>query len=231
METTILIIIYGLIIGVFLFELWLSNLNYNHRNSEIPEEVKDIYDDEKYSKWLKYTMENFRFSMIANIFSTLLFLFLLILKVFPALDELAKGITSNFDLQVILFLGFYYLITFVLGIFFSYYKTFSIEQRFGFNKSTRKTFVFDKIKGVILTFVFGGGLIYLITSLSKIDSFMFYVYVWIGLVVIIFVVLIRLLANAISTLTFSGITISDEVESSAISTIVFASVTKSLCLF
>ena len=73
METVVLVVVYTVVIGSFIFNTWLSILNYGHRNAPIPEEVNDVYDSNKYNTWLQYNMENYRFSMILRTINVILF--------------------------------------------------------------------------------------------------------------------------------------------------------------
>lgn len=183
METTVLIVVYGLIVLSFGFEVWLSLLNYNNKNAPIPEEVNDIYDDKEYKKWLEYNMATFRFGMVIRIINIAVFLGLLIFKFFPAINEKSVLFAPNNDeLQIVIFMGLYFVISFIIGIFTSYYETFVIEATFGFNKKTKKIFITDKIKNLLLTIVFGGGLIYGISALYHNVSSMFFLYTYISLV-------------------------------------------------
>lgn len=188
METFLVILVYVLIIGMFIFGFWLSNLNYKHRNAEIPVEVKDIYDNKEYKNWLKYTMETHKFSQIAGIVNTGIFVLLLALRVLPVFADLAGNISSNFDIQILIFMGLYFIINFIVDIPFSYYSTFSIEERFGFNKTTKKTFIADKFKSLVLTIVFGGALIFLFTTLYNNVGGMFFLYSWASIVGIVLIV-------------------------------------------
>ena len=181
----IVIATYAIIILSFVFDLWLSILNYGHRNAPIPEVVKDIYNKEEYEKWHKYYIANFKFGLIAKSINTFVFVLLLGIGYFTFIDNVASNITSNYELQVVIFLGLYYVITYVIGIFTSYYDSFVIEESFGFNKTTKSTFIKDKIKGLILTIIFGGGLVYGLAALYENVSSMFFLYAFIGLVLII----------------------------------------------
>ncbi len=182
METFIFISIIFLIVASFLFDLWLSVLNYKHRTEPIPKVVSDIYNKEDYSKWLNYTMENYRFGLITSFVSLIIMLVFLFVGAFPYFDEVAVSMSSNIHIQILIFMGIYFLIKYVFGIFFSYYNHFSIEERYGFNKSTKKTFVLDKIKGLILTIIFGGGLVYLLSTLYYEVGSMFYLYAWLSII-------------------------------------------------
>ena len=189
METFIFVLIIFLIVASFLFDLWLSALNYKNRTAVVPEVVSDIYNKEEYSKWLDYSMENHRFGLISSSISLVIMLIFLFFGVFPFFNDVAVSISNNIHVQILLFIGMYYLVKFVIGIFFSYYDHFSIEERFGFNKATKKTFIFDKIKSLILTIIFGGGLVYLLSTLYYEVGSMFYLYAWISIIAIMIFVM------------------------------------------
>jgi len=187
MELTVRIIVFAIIVLFFVFEVWLSNLNYKNRNAEIPEEVKDIYDSEKYEKWLKYTMENHRYGLIEKSANTLIFILLLGLNGFGLIDQIAENITNSF-LQLVIFLGIYQVFTMIISIPFDYYRTFVIEEKYGFNKTTKKTFALDIIKNIVLLATLGGGIV--IGLFAFYDNFgtMFVIYSWLASTVFILIV-------------------------------------------
>ena len=182
METFIFVLIISLILGSFLFDLWLSILNYKHRKQPIPEVVSDIYDKEEYNKWLNYSMENYRLELISSSIGLVIMIVFLFMEVFPFFEKLSVDMSGNIHFQVLIFLGIFYFIKFFVGIFFSYYKNFSIEERYGFNKSTKKTFVIDKLKSIALAIVLGGGLVFLLSTLYSNVGSMFYIYAWLIIV-------------------------------------------------
>lgn len=188
MEMTIRIIAYALIVLMFVFDLWLSMLNYKNKDAKIPEEVNDIYNEDDYKKWLEYNMANHRFSTIMKSINTGVFLVLLLVGFFPAINDIAVKATNNFDFQVLLFLGMYFIVSFVIGLGSSYYDTFVIEEKFGFNKSTKATFVKDKIKSFLLTIVFGGLFVFALTNLYENISSQFFLYGYIFTIVIILII-------------------------------------------
>ncbi len=179
------IFILSLIIVTFIFDSFLSILNYRNKDAKIPEEVKDVYDEDEYQKWHQYNMENFRLSMISKLVNLVVIICFLLFEVFPIFFKLASNLSSSIYLQTLIFLGIYGLIDFIIGIFFSYYRQFSIEERYGFNKSTIKTFIGDKIKAIILTIILGGGLITLLLSLYKNTGDTFYLFAWLAIIAII----------------------------------------------
>jgi len=187
-EIWIKVIVFGIIILSFGFDTWLSVLNYRNRNAPIPEEVSDVYDKKEYDKWLEYNMESYRFSTIMSIVNTVIFIIFLAFGVFVLFNDWAVSIVDNPQLQILIFLLFYFLFSFIVGIFPSYYRNFKIEEKYGFNKMTMKTFIVDKIKNLILTLIFGGGLVYLLITIYDNAGKMFIVYAWLALMVILLIV-------------------------------------------
>lgn len=179
MELTIKIIVFTIITVFFAFEVWLSILNYKNRNAEIPEEVKDIYDTEKYEKWLKYTLENHRYRLVVKSVSTGVFILMLALNGFGLVDQIASNV-SNSVLQLIVFLGIYQILSMLISMPFDYYRTFVIEEKYGFNKTTKKTFVIDIVKNILLITILGGGIVVGLFSLYDNFGTMFIVYSWIA---------------------------------------------------
>ncbi|QLY40213.1 M48 family metallopeptidase [Hujiaoplasma nucleasis] len=185
MEVIIQILVYGILIFLFVFELVLSILNYKNRNAKIPESVIDVYEEEEYKKYQAYTMANFKFSLFVKGFDLLLIIILLVSGFFHWIHKIAHQISDNYYLSVLLFLFFYFLLSFISGLVISYIKTFKIEESYGFNKMTLRTFILDKIKSLILTLVLGSALLYGLLAIHQNTGSMFFVYSWIGLTIII----------------------------------------------
>ncbi|MEA3318217.1 MAG: M48 family peptidase, partial [Bacteroidota bacterium] len=169
MNTLLLIIILIIIID-FLFGLWLDWLNDRHRADKLPTELQDIYDDEKYKKSITYGKVNFRFGIITGTFSILITIAILFFGGFAWLSDLILGITNNFIYQSLLFFGILYFANDIINLPFSIYDTFVIEKKFGFNKTTIRTFILDKIKSWILTIVIGGLILGLILYFYQITG-------------------------------------------------------------
>ncbi|PKM64434.1 MAG: peptidase M48 [Firmicutes bacterium HGW-Firmicutes-20] len=172
-----------IILATFAFDLWLSILNYNHRTQPIPQNVKDIYDTESYTRWLSYTMENFRLGMIAKVLTTVLTVLFLLFGFFPLLNRFSLSISTDPIWSTMIFVGSYMILTSLIDIPFSYIKNFKIEEKYGFNKTTKKTFVLDILKSLIMMIVLGGGVLYVLLSLY-LNSANFILYTWLFLVVI-----------------------------------------------
>lgn len=175
---TLFYIIVALLVFDFLFGLWLDYLNYKHRKTKIPKELEGIYDEEQYRKQQEYKKVNTRFGFISGSFSFILLMVFLLAGGFPWLDGIVRSITEQSILMALLFFGILMFASDIIGTPFAVYHTFVIEERFGFNKTTPKTFVLDKIKGWLLGAIIGGGMLTLIIWIYLQFPEMFWLYAW-----------------------------------------------------
>jgi len=160
----ILFLVIVLIIIVDFLSNWiLDYLNLKNLSEKLPEEAKGIYDEKKYKESQRYYKTNNNFSMISSTFSLCLLLLMLFFNGFAYVDALVRNYTSSPILMTLFFFGILALFSDLLAIPFALYRTFVIEEKFGFNKTTLKTFCLDKIKGCLLAGIIGGGLLALIT--------------------------------------------------------------------
>src|SRR6056297_1559423 len=184
MHDIIFWIIIAIIVLDFILENYLDYLNTTRMSKKLPDEVKDIYDEEKYKKQQAYQKENQRFGMITGTFSFLLILAMFLFYGFAYADSFVWSITANSILAALLFFGILMFASDILNLPFSIYDTFVIEEKYGFNKTTPKTFVFDKIKGWLLGAIIGGGILALVIFIYQKTQDMFWIYAW--LVVAVF---------------------------------------------
>jgi len=175
---TILLIIILIIVLNFFFGLWLDWLNNRHRTAELPAELQGIYDNEKYRQSITYGKVNFRFGLITGTFSTIVTVGLLLFGGFAWLSDLTVAITGNFIYRSLLFFGIIFFANDIITLPFSVYDTFVIEKKFGFNKTTVKTFILDKIKSWLLTIVLGGLILGLILYFYQITGKHFWIWAW-----------------------------------------------------
>ena len=174
--------IFYIIIALVVFEfsltkiLWyLNTLNWSNK---LPKELKDVYDEKKYSKSMKYEKAKYKFWNISSLFSFLVMLLVLIFGWFGWLDNFVRMYTES---QIIIALYFFWIIMFVqiiISIPFSYYSTFIIEEKFGFNKMTKKIFFLDLIKTILLSIIIWWILISLLVFLYLKFSESFWLYAW-----------------------------------------------------
>jgi len=152
-------ILIAIIILNFLKDSILDYLNSKYFDKKIPEIISDIYDKEKYLKSQDYKKSNYKFNRISSIYSLLILLLFFYFDGFLFIDNYSRSV---FDSELIISLSFFGIIYFgndLLSIPFSIYHTFILEEKFGFNKTTSKTFIIDKLKSWLLTILFGGGIL------------------------------------------------------------------------
>jgi len=178
MEKIIFIIILVIVILDFFLERILDFLNRTYWSDDLPAELAGIYDDEKYRKSQLYLRTNHKFSQVTESFNFILVLGMLLFGGFAFLDQYIRHFTTNPILMALLFFGILGLVADILGTPFSVYATFVIEERFGFNKTTVKTFILDKFKGWLLAIILGGGLLSLVVWIYGATGQWFWLIAW-----------------------------------------------------
>ncbi len=179
MANTIFIIIICILVFEYLLERYLAYLNSTYWSDELPKDLEGIYDAEKYKKSQDYLKTKHKFSVITSSFSVILILFVLFFNGFAFVDDFVRQYTTNSILMALLFFGIIAFASDILSTPFSVYGTFVIEQKFGFNRTTPKTFVFDKIKGWLLSILLGGGLLSVIIWVYNTTGNYFWIWAWI----------------------------------------------------
>lgn len=171
-------IIIAFIILNYLLERLLDYLNSTYWSDKLPEDLSDIYDEEKYKSSQNYERENLRVSLLTQTISFIIILVILFFKGFALLDDWLREFTSHSILLALLFFGILGLASDLLSLPFSIYKTFRIEEKYGFNKTTIKTFILDKVKGWLMTLIIGGGLLALIIFIYEWQPTYFWLFAW-----------------------------------------------------
>ncbi|MFA6925244.1 MAG: M48 family metallopeptidase [Bacteroidales bacterium] len=176
----ILIIIIAILLFDFILERILDYLNSKNWSNELPEQLKGIYDSAKYKKSQDYDKVKRKFSIFTDSLNLLLMLLMLIFGGFAFIDSFVRQYTQNPILLAIGFFGIIGIAADIIGTPFSLYNIFVIEEKFGFNKTTVKTYIFDKIKGWFLGAIIGGGLLSLIVWFYESTGKYFWIYVWLA---------------------------------------------------
>ena len=175
-----------IIIGMILFQYGLSILvkilNLKSLNPNLPDEFSDVFDKDKYIKSQEYTKTNTNFSFITSTFSLILNLSFILGGFYNIIDLYVRGFGYGSEVTGLLFFALLFVINDLLNIPFSLYKTFIIETKYGFNKTTLKTFWMDKVKGYFLTILIGGPVLYLILYFFANFTEYGWLYVWIFLI-------------------------------------------------
>lgn len=200
----ILVLILAITGVTYLFDQFLDYLNLKAFRSELPPEVADFYDREKYTRSLEYHRESARFGFLASAFSFLISAGMLWFGGFGALDWFARTIFTNEIPVTLLFFAILMVGSDLLSLPFQWYSTFVIEAKYGFNKTTVKTFITDKLKGYLLGAVVGGvlvsALIYLIQYIGP--AF----WIWFSLIASLFVLLINMFYTSLIVPLFNKLT-------------------------
>lgn len=176
---TLYYLILTVVIFSFLLDTWLDAINARHYNDPVPVELEDVLDKEKYTLSQQYKKDRFRFNLLSSTFSILATIALLVFEGFAAVDEIARSWSSNTILIALIFFGFIMIGSDILATPFTWYSTFVIEEKFGFNKTTVKTFIIDKLKSIVMTVLIGGGILSLILWFYEMAGKDFWWYSWI----------------------------------------------------
>ncbi len=178
MYNTIFYILLAVIVFDFLLERFLEYLNTKAWSPELPEVLKGIYDENKYRKSQQYYKANLKLGLFSSTLSFLLILMMLFFGGFAWVDQLARHFGENEIIVALVFFGLLGLAFDLIMTPFSLYDTFVIEEKFGFNKTTLKTFVSDKLKGWLLTVLIGGGLLALVIWFYQLTGKSFWIWAW-----------------------------------------------------
>ncbi|WP_339883713.1 M48 family metallopeptidase [Polaribacter vadi] len=175
---TLFYILISIISISFIIDKILDTLNAKHFDDKIPAKLADVYDETAYKKSQAYKKTNEKFSNITSTFSIVLTLTFFFVNGFKYVDDFARSFTDNPILVALIFFGVIMLGSDILTTPFSYYKTFVIEEKFGFNKSTKKLFWLDKIKGWLMSILLGGGVLAIIIWFYQFAGKDFWIYAW-----------------------------------------------------
>ena len=142
-----------------LYGIVLNIVQHRSASNPTPENLKDVYDDETYAKWKKYEAEHSRFSILSSTVTGIVMLALLATDAYSAVAALLPAGDHTGLISVIVFAT---LVTTVFEIIESYVTNMVIEQKYGFNKTTPKTFVADRIRSFLLNLLISTLICYVI---------------------------------------------------------------------
>lgn len=163
-----------LLIGIIAFLLIdftagsvISFLNEKSANTLLSTEASQIYNADEYKKSLAYGTAKYKVESLTSLVSTVIFLTAIMLGWFAWLDDQIRDRISNNLLVTVTFVGVLIIVSMIGNLPISYYSTFVIEEKFGFNKTTKKLFATDAIKGLVLSLAIGLPLLYLIALIYQ----------------------------------------------------------------
>ena len=143
-----LVILLMLALGT-VYQLALNIVQFRSASNPIPENVSDVYDPETYGKWRRYCAENCRLSIFSTVLSFAASLALLCTNAYAAFASLFG---SGYFMQLLAVVLLETVVGTVVGVGTRYYGTMVIEEKYGFNRATMKTFVTDRIRDLLLDF-------------------------------------------------------------------------------
>ena len=181
---SLFIILITIIVFNFLKDSLLDFLNSTHFENKVPEILSDVYNEEKYLKSQDYKKSQYKFTKYSRIFSLIIVLLFFNLNGFLILDNFSR---NYFDSSISISLFFFAIIFFaneIINLPFSIYFTFIIEEKYGFNKTNTKTFVFDILKSWALTILFGGGILSFVIFQFELIGEKFWIVAWVFMTIL-----------------------------------------------
>lgn len=149
------IVILSTVLFSYFLELVTDYLNLKSLKPELPSEFSGVYDADKYKKSQEYTRANTKFGFVTSTFDLIVMLIFWFSGGFNFIDHLVRSWNLNSILSGISFIGIIMILKGIIDFPFSVYSTFVIEEKFGFNKTSVKTFITDMIKGLFLGLILG----------------------------------------------------------------------------
>src|SRR5699024_5685426 len=162
----------------FILSLAADYFNLQSLDKKLPGEFQEIYDEETYDKSQQYTKARTKFGILTSTFNLLVLLVFWFSGGFNWLNEIVLSWNLGLIWTGLVYIGLLILGKGILSMPFNIYSTFVIEERFGFNQTTLKTFVLDLLKGLGLALILGGPLLGgLLAFFNYIDHYA-WLYAW-----------------------------------------------------
>ena len=176
-ETIFFIIVVFLCLD-FVLERVLEFLNSKYMSPVLPDSLKGIYDEKEYSRFQSYKRENGRLDSWSSGVGFVVMSVFLVAGGFGWYNSWVVSLTDSVVWQTILFVVGLSVVSSVLDIPFDYYATFRIEEKYGFNKTTRRVYWLDTVKELVLSLVLGGVLLALVVWFYTWAGTYFWLYAW-----------------------------------------------------
>ena len=183
-EYLIYIFIFFILFG-FVFSSILEYVNSKNWKDSVPDTLKDFYKESDYKKAKSYKLDRDKVSLISSLISTTLTIIFIFSGFYGKVSDYSLYYFDNLFLQSAGFFLFFLLISTIISLPISYYSIFTIEEKYGFNKSTMSTFIKDKIKSLIISLLIGGFILYISIQLYSFFEANFWLWLWVFLSAII----------------------------------------------
>lgn len=169
----------------FILDTVVDLFNFKRLSFKLPEqykiEFKDLYETSKYRTYLNYQRANINFNQIKRPVELAALIGFIFFGGFNAIDQIVRSFGYGEILTGIFYIGSLSVLSFLLDLPFSLYDTFVIEQRYGFNKTTLKTYSLDILKGIILSLILGAPILALLLYFFKTVQNQAWLYSWLAL--------------------------------------------------
>lgn len=171
-------IIVAMLVASFLFNQLLEYLNFRNHQRDIPAPLADRLDAAQYARAHDYHAANYRFGLLSGLLSFAVMLLILSSGGFGWIDDQLRTVTTHPIGLPLLFFGVLFFVSDIASLPLQLYRTFVIEQKFGFNKTTPHLFFLDKLKSYVLTLVVGGVIMGALVGLIDLLGPGFWIWFW-----------------------------------------------------
>jgi STE24 endopeptidase len=170
-----------LVLARWAAETWLSNLNRRHvlaHADAVPEAFRGIVDEPTYKKSVAYTLAKARFGNIEETYGAVVLLVILFSGALPFAFHFFEHHHGTSAWTMAAFLFTVGVAISLPGLPFDWYGQFRLEEKFGFNTNTQKTWWLDRVKGLLLAAVLGYPLLVLILKIVEWTGAMWWLWAW-----------------------------------------------------
>ncbi len=175
-----LIIILAILVGVYLLDVLVNRLNLRHVSPVLPAEFDGWYDAARYRTAQEYLKERTRLDILRKSVLLPLVILFILAGGFNVVDQAARSVPGGMIVNGLMFAGLLLGLAWLVHLPFSVYATFVIEERYGFNRTTARTFILDQVKAILLTGVIGGVVLAIVLALFDQAGAVAWIYCWIA---------------------------------------------------
>ena len=166
------------VLAEYAWSVALTLLNIKASRRPVPALLQDLYDPERYRRQQDYAMTNRKFSLLSGLVSTLVTLAIFAFGGFARFDAAARAVSASPVVQALVFWGIFFLLSWVISLPFDIYRTFVIEQRFGFNRTTPRLFAADAVKSLLVNLLVMGAVLALCAWIYQLTPRWFWLIAW-----------------------------------------------------
>jgi STE24 endopeptidase len=169
---------------MFVVKIVSELLNLKSAATGLPLEFVGIFDEEAYRKSGEYLGATTRLSLVASAVDLFFLLFFWFSGGFNLLDQFLRGYGFNPIVNGVLYIAILLLLQSLIDLPFSIYKTFVIEEKFGFNKTTQTVFVTDLLKTLLLAALLGTPLLAGVLWFFETTGSLAWLWAWCGVTIV-----------------------------------------------